>query len=920
MNNVTNILALLALSSLAVADVTIKAPEEGGTRLQRFANPPASARLLPIRHRTSPDTKQIDNEITNHIEWGYGGYATNVSFNGYVDDPNQWPPFLYRVEQARKTGMTLWLYDECGYPSGTARDLVLKNNPEWEARGMLAAYEDAQPGEEVELKLPPGNLHLILAFPMVNSMIVPEEAVKIPLPRNMETIKWKAPETKGTNWKIVAFSEDYIYESTHAAISLARKEHYINLLMPEPTAKFIQVTHDAYAEKLGDKLKWFTSTFTDEPSLMSVWSRPMPYLVIPWAPELPKHYQDKTKRDLFGDLPALFFQTQDNSNAQKRFDFWSLVGDLVAKNFCGQITDWCTKHGILSGGHLLAEEGIEAHVPYYGDFFKVLRGLSAPSIDCLNSLPPHVPWQTALFASSAAELNGNKYVMCEISSHVQSYRPQGDTRPRYMVSETEVIGSLNRLAWGGVNTFTSYYNISHLPKEQHIRINEQIGRVNTIMAEGHSAADIAVLYPAATLQSTLQPLKHGAGGRQNRQVANAFRAAGSNLFNANRSFIYIDADTLENATIKNDTITYRNLVWNAIVLPAETILPQKAMDNLHQFWQNGGIVVAIGDIPQNSTTQFPSPSIKKLAMEMFGDANPNTTASTNISSKKGLAAFLSLPNAYLLPQILDKTLQPPVADKEGIKNTPLRTAHRRTEDGDVFLIINDNDKAWDGSIVLATNATATIWNPEDGTTALASIQDNAFKLQINPYAAKIITTTEPLNPIRRYPSEIVTLPQVVEIDKKPDSITNSARQNDLESTIEPQADGTVKASATVKTTNVDTFQFVSFNYDESPFKADQQGIFFELSIPDGQPHAPNVFCFVRNKEKTPFLATTQYTFAVPSKKVQVFIPFSQFGAHGHNINKIEAKDITSIQIGWGGYFGVKGQTIDFITSPPKAFK
>ena len=79
--------------------------------------------------------------------------------------------------------------------------------------------------------------------------------------------------------------------------------------MPEPTAKFIQVTHDAYAEKLGDKLKWFTSTFTDEPSLMSVWSRPMPYLVIPWAPELPKHYQDKTKRDLFGDLPALFFQT-----------------------------------------------------------------------------------------------------------------------------------------------------------------------------------------------------------------------------------------------------------------------------------------------------------------------------------------------------------------------------------------------------------------------------------------------------------------------------------------------------------------------------------------------------------------------------------------------------------------------------------
>ena len=134
----------------------------------------------------------------------------------------------------------------------------------------------------------------------------------------------------------------------HPALSLALKQPYINLLMREPTARFIELTHDRYAKELGADLKVFTSTFTDEPSLMSSWLRQMPYYVLPWCPDLPADYRARTGRDLLADVPAITFENASGTTPRLRYDFWNLVGDRVSQNFMGQLTEWATKHGILS--------------------------------------------------------------------------------------------------------------------------------------------------------------------------------------------------------------------------------------------------------------------------------------------------------------------------------------------------------------------------------------------------------------------------------------------------------------------------------------------------------------------------------------------------------------------------------------------
>lgn len=61
---------------------------------------------------------------------------------------------------------------------------------------------------------------------------------------------------------------------------------YINLLSPEPTDAFIASTHEKYAAAFGGDLSAFDAFFTDEPSLMSLWMRDMPWGVLPYAAEL----------------------------------------------------------------------------------------------------------------------------------------------------------------------------------------------------------------------------------------------------------------------------------------------------------------------------------------------------------------------------------------------------------------------------------------------------------------------------------------------------------------------------------------------------------------------------------------------------------------------------------------------------------
>ncbi len=133
---------------------------------ERFASPPAEARILPILHTMPLEAEGQDAWFDRAAAQGFGGVATNVNFQDYLKSEEHWSAFRRGLEAAQQRGMSLWLYDERGYPSGLAGGQTLEGHPEWEARGLLIAQVETA-GGPVSLDCPPGTPFLAAAYPVV---------------------------------------------------------------------------------------------------------------------------------------------------------------------------------------------------------------------------------------------------------------------------------------------------------------------------------------------------------------------------------------------------------------------------------------------------------------------------------------------------------------------------------------------------------------------------------------------------------------------------------------------------------------------------------------------------------------------------------------------------------------------------------
>lgn len=732
------------------------APREANraiTTPEGFANPAARFRILKMIHGLPDAPEGQDKLLSRLTAQGFGGMVTNVSSHDYLQNDAHWQSFVRGVEKAQKAGMALWLYDEHGYPSGLAGGLTMRDHPEWEARGLLVADRVVGRGP-VAIDLPPGRLKRTAAFPVSGGRIDLEKAVDLSAHVREGKLAWDAPEG---SWHVMVLTEDRLYEGTHAAVSLCDKLPYINLLQPEPTAKFIELTHAAYARHLGDDLgKTFIATFTDEPSLMSAFMRPQPHRVLPWAPNLAPEFQRRRGYAIEPLLPALVANAGPRG-ARARYDFWLTVGELVAENYFGQIRTWCRQHHIPSGGHLLAEESLVAHVPYYGDFFRCARYLDAPSIDCLTSIPKEVPWYIARLISSVGELEGRADTMCEVSDHSQRYRRQGDTRPIRVVTEDEIRGTCNRLIVNGITTLTSYYSFKDLSNEQLQRLNLYFGRCCGMLYGGRQVTDVAFVYPIESVWPKFAPSRHSCNDvpPEGHQVGALYRQAADRLFAAGRDFTFIDSRTLAEAQAVKGDLRYRDLRWRVVVLPGVDTLPLAAWENLARFWRSGGVVVALGSLPTNSEREFPSPAVQKLATELFGDG---ADARSQVNAAGGVAVYLPTKAVPQLAPVLAAILDPEVRVKA--EGSPIRITHRQIQGQEIFFLVNDSAEPWEGDVTLAADGPGQQYDPATGAiTALASPE--GLRLKLAPYSGMLYRFDKAKTPQRRAvsPKDLPTSPK-----------------------------------------------------------------------------------------------------------------------------------------------------------------
>jgi hypothetical protein len=583
-------LGVMVTAACLLVSVTARAAQGGASSLPegwlaRWRSPPAEDRPLQIVHGINPRLAArsgMDRMVPGrgadrvapagmqtYSNLGLGGIVCNVAFTDYMRSEENFQVLVDGVEACRRLGLVVWLYDEEGYPSGSAGGLVLRENPAFEA---------------TELAFDAGRADPFIIRPA--------------------------------------------YEFTHASNNYHAARRYVNLLDDRATRAFIAQTHEVYWRRLQAHFgKTIQAMFTDEPSLIAVnlgqipenarkrvpvvdrldpSVRPLP--AVPWGYDLAEQYRKRYGQDLMSQRRSLFVGDADEDRTVRR-QFWGLVADLVADRYFGALQDWCGRHGIASSGHTLWEESVMHHPALEGNALKVLGRMDIPGLDVLSSDPEAVlyeGWLAAALPSSAAMLTGRRRVMTEVSDFSQKMGGQGPVGLPQMQSSAAW-----QAAWG-VTDFTLYYAISDRSPEAYRAYGDYVGRLNAVLKPARPAPEVLLYYPVADLWSEYRPVAEplhleSQTPRAQRLVC-SFLRLGRALSRSQIPFAVADHDFLSAATVGADgRLSIKDCVFRTVVIPEGAEAPAPAARVLDEFRRMGGRVLTDG------------PDAAKLAVTALAD-------------------------------------------------------------------------------------------------------------------------------------------------------------------------------------------------------------------------------------------------------------------------------------------------------------
>ncbi len=678
---------------------------------------PNTYRMNQNIHTIPSDAEEQQELIDRYLSMGYGGFTVNVSYRDYLTETGM-QAFKTFCDKAKDSNLELWLYDEQGYPSGNAGGRVVLQNKEWEAMGIFKCDTLVNEGK-ISFVTPPGQTIKAIA---INQM----DTIDLQKYVNRGRLTWDVP--KGI-WKVLVFSKHTLYEHFQASQNPdAPKEklssHYPSLMMSEVTEAFLKSTHDKYVDYLGEDLgKYFASTFTDEPSLMAVAYPPHPdWSVIPWSSILSEtiklrygYYPEDTLLELFED---------EGPVGQKiRYQYFHAVGELISINYFKQIKDWGTNHNLKSGGHLLLEETMMAHVPLYGDVFACFRQMDIPGIDALSCIPENTPVHAPKLASSVAELTGSSRVMCEPCPVVDRIN-MGGKEP----NTEQVRGFFNIQMAGGITDFNNYLKLSNASNEEKKEFNNYVAGIVKHLRGGHSVADIAVVYPIESLWVDFIPKPMSVAGwdsvrggnHKAIEIEQSFSNTARLLYQNRWEYNFIDSKAIEDSQIKNGQLVHGDLRWKLVILPNVSTLSLPALEKLYDFVKSGGFLIALGQTPVNSTVNFPDLKIKVISEEIFKMAN-----AMNVSTIHEIS-FNNLIGRWLKKDFI-------VEDHE----SKFRFTHRRINNAHIYFVFNDSDKTTESKVSLRDLSKALLFDPKNGENLKVK---NKILLRLEPYHGVIFTS------------------------------------------------------------------------------------------------------------------------------------------------------------------------------------
>ncbi len=553
---------------------------------QAFADPAREYRALKIEHNfvNLPGTTW-EEKAASLIEYGFGGAACNMKWDeNYLQPGQSLNDFAAFVDAAHKQDVRIWLYDEYGYPSGSAGNLTVKDHPEYAAVRLT----------QITVKG---------SGPVIHQSPVPDDFVKVEYAciqtgNNIVPLNVSVSDGQmifdGTNGDWTA----YIYCVTKYNYGFEWNSSYPNILNRDAVARFIEVTFDTYEGAIADFGNAVEAIFDDEAQLLAghhLMPEGLKNPVIPYDYDIFDTFEEKYGYDARPLLPLIY--SGDSALAQRvRTHFYAHVGDLVAENFFGQVQAWAEAHGIKLSGHLLLEEQMQYHVPVYGNYIQASKNMGYAGFDVLDVRPgPYIDTISTggKYASSAAWLTGQQRVMIEIA-------PAANPDEFATNHLDYALGAMTFAYFDGGNQVTSYYSQANSDKETGKAFNEYVGRMGAMTVGAQNLSRIAVYYSidavAAAYEApkTQQLYNAPDEAKKNDQLVNRLTAG---IRKQGLDYVFIDDASLQGGSVSTKGLTIGNFTFTTILVPRATVMDIESMRVLDALIEAGINVIFIEQMP-----------------------------------------------------------------------------------------------------------------------------------------------------------------------------------------------------------------------------------------------------------------------------------------------------------------------------------
>lgn len=498
---------------------------------------------------------QLDiNELIRQIKWmkenaigGFFMHARSGLKTPYLSD--EWMQCIMSCcDQAKESNMRAWAYDENGWPSGFVGGKLLKQESD---RDMYITYTTGTFDASADLNY------------FVDGKYI-------------ERVNKNKGEGQYLNLKL------------HLSAST------VDILNPDVTRRFLEMTHQKYVDYMGDefseKLEGF---FTDEPQYYR-WNTP-------YTPLIREYFKEEYGVELFNELGLLFVEKEGYRTF--RYRYWLGMQNLMLRNYAKQVYEWCDKNNVKLTGHYLEEQSLDWQMMCCGGIMPFYEYEHIPGVDWLgaetnNELP-------AKQVSSVAKQLGKKQVITETFGCCGWDVTPADLR---RIAGFQMANGVN-LVCHHLIPYTEqgqrkrdypphFSQINPWIQEHFKEFNLFLSRVGCLLAEGKEEVKVAVFHPIRSSYFDYKREKPEEGFCV-RELDNSLRDTVRMLSSRAISYHFLDETLMEKYGYVEDAyIGCGACKYEYLVIP-KVITMGKGMEKLlRKYIQNGGRVLLLDEVPR----------------------------------------------------------------------------------------------------------------------------------------------------------------------------------------------------------------------------------------------------------------------------------------------------------------------------------